>query len=66
MSSLLNTAAMENNLAEKVDESPLKRGRWVLLVYNWDRENSNFKEELHLFSSQLFSTGAVPSKIHFS
>ena len=27
------------NLAEKVDKCQLNRGRWVLLAYNWDREN---------------------------
>ena len=30
---------MVDNLAEKVDECPLNRGRWVLLACNWDREN---------------------------
>ena len=38
-SCMLTTAAMVDNLAKKVDECPLNRGRWVLLVYNWDREN---------------------------
>ena len=28
-----------DNLAEKVDECALNRGRKVLLAYNWDREN---------------------------
>ena len=30
---------MVDNLADKVDECPLNRGRLVLLAYNWDREN---------------------------
>ena len=30
---------MVDNLAEKVDECPLNRGRCVLLAYNWDHEN---------------------------
>ena len=30
---------MVDNLAEKVDECPLNRGRRVLLVYNLDRKN---------------------------
>ena len=30
---------MVDNLAEKVDECPLNRGRCILLAYNWDREN---------------------------
>ena len=30
---------MVDNLAEKVDECPLNRGRRVLLVYNWDHKN---------------------------
>ena len=30
---------MVDNLAEKVDECPLKQGRCVLLAYNWDHEN---------------------------
>ena len=28
-----------DNLVEKVDKCPLNRGRCILLVYNWDREN---------------------------
>ena len=28
-----------DNLAEKVNGCPLNRGRYVLFVYNWDREN---------------------------
>ena len=28
-----------DNLAEKVDECPLNRGRKVLFAYNWDRES---------------------------
>ena len=39
MSSWLTTAVMVDNLAEKVDKCPLNRGRYVLLAYNWDREN---------------------------
>ena len=39
---LLTTAAMENNLAEKVDKCPLNQGRKVLFVYNWDRESCLF------------------------
>ena len=27
-----------NNLAENVDECPLNQGRYVLFVYNWERE----------------------------
>ena len=30
---------MADNLAEKVDECLLNRGRLVLLAYNWDHEN---------------------------
>ena len=30
---------MVDNLAEKVAECPLNRGRWVLLACNWDRDN---------------------------
>ena len=30
---------MVDNLAEKVDECPLNRGRYVLFAYNWDRES---------------------------
>ena len=30
---------MVDNLAEKVDECLLNRGRRVLLAYNWDRES---------------------------
>ena len=36
---LLTTAAMVDNLAEKVDKCPLNRGRKVLFAYNWDRKN---------------------------
>ena len=36
---LLTAAVMVDNLAEKVDECPLNRGREVLLAYNWDRES---------------------------
>ena len=36
---LLTTVAMVDNPAEKVDECPLNRGRYVLFVYNWDRES---------------------------
>ena len=32
-------AVMVDNLAEKVNECPLNRGRWVLLANDWDREN---------------------------
>ena len=27
-----------DNLAEKIDECPLNRGRYVLFVYNWEPE----------------------------
>ena len=30
---------MVDNLAEKVNDCPLNRGRWVLLAYNWDHES---------------------------
>ena len=36
---LLTTAAMVDNLAKKVDECPLNCDRYVLFVYNWDRES---------------------------
>ena len=36
---LLTPVAMVSNFAEKVDECPLNRGRWVLFKYNWDHES---------------------------
>ena len=35
----LTPAAMQDNLAEKVDGCPLSRGCYILFVYNWDHEN---------------------------
>ena len=29
---------MVDNLAEKINKSPLNRGYYVLFVYNWERE----------------------------
>ena len=29
---------MVDDLAEKVDECPLSRGRYVLVVYNWEHK----------------------------
>ena len=34
----LTTAAMVDDLAEKVDEYPLSQGHSVLFAYNWDLE----------------------------
>ena len=32
-------AAMVDNIAEKVDKCPLNQDQYVLLAYNWEREN---------------------------
>ena len=52
---LLTSAAMVDNLAEKVDECPLNRGRHVLFVYNWEPENSRGFQNCPLYQGCSFS-----------
>ena len=51
---------MVDNLAEKVNECPLNRGRWVLLAYNWDRENC----PLYRVAGYLLFRGCVSIEVN--